>query len=224
MSKLSLFFFCGAFVLVAPGFGQNENAPKSACSQLIRLNLPSTIKQVLVVESQSGIQAQLSTCIWDQGWKLSLFTHPVAAVIGKNGLAIKNTKKEGDLKTPTGFYPLQWAFGTEPLALKMDFRFISVDDKFIDDPNDPLYNSWVDGPTSAHSYELMMHPLYKMGAVINYNMNPVKPGAGSAIFMHIWRSSKEGTAGCIALNETHLLQILHWLDKKQKPYIYIKQS
>ena len=51
------------------------------------------------------------------------------------------------------------------------------------------------------------------------------PGAGSAIFMHIWRSDHEGTAGCIAMSEKHLLQVLHWLDKKQNPYIYIhKQS
>ena len=70
----------------------------------------------------------------------------------------------------------------------------------------------------------MAIPLYKMGAVINYNMNPIVTGAGSDIFIHLWRSANQGTAGCVALSEHHLLQQLHWLNKKNNPYIYITSS
>ena len=132
-----------------------------------------------------------------------------------------SSKKEGDLKTPTGLYRIEWTFGTEPLALKMDFKYITAEDKFIDDPKHKDYNTWVNGTTDALSFETMTHPLYKMGAIINYNMQPIIPGAGSAIFLHIWRSEQEGTAGCVALSEKHLLQVLRWLDKTQHPFIFI---
>lgn len=193
----------------------------SPCAHLDSLKLPSTIKQVLLVEAKGGLKAELSACTWNKGWQASLFSKPVAAVIGKQGLATLGNKKEGDLKTPAGLYSIEWAFGSQPLALKMDFKFITPDDKFIDDPKHPQYNSWQQGETSAKSYEQMEHPLYKMGAIISYNMHPIIPGAGSAIFLHIWRSAQEGTAGCVALSEKNLLQVLTWLDKTQHPYIFI---
>jgi L,D-peptidoglycan transpeptidase YkuD (ErfK/YbiS/YcfS/YnhG family) len=130
-------------------------------------------------------------------------------------------KKEGDMKTPAGLYPLGEAFGTEPLALKMDYRYITTDDKFVDDVTNKNYNTWVKGKTDAKSFESMLIKEYKMGIVINYNMNPVVPGAGSAIFMHLWRSIDVPTLGCIAMDEQHLLKLLHWLDKQQHPYILI---
>lgn len=225
MNKLVLFFVVFGLVLVSLFiFWKKEDSPQIlSCQKLNALSKLADTQQVLLVKSLGGIKATIAACSWNKkkGWHADVFKQPVAAVIGKKGLAALGKKKEGDLKTPSGLYPIQWTFGVQPLALKMNFRLITSDDKFIDDPSDPLYNTWVEGATKAHSYERMMHPLYKVGAVVNYNMNPTLPGAGSAIFLHIWRSEKEGTAGCIALSEQYLLHILHWLDKKQKPYIYI---
>ena len=95
------------------------------------------------------------------------------------------------------------------------------DDKFIDDVTSTRYNTWVNGKTDAKSYESMLIPQYKMGVVINYNMNPTIVGSGSAIFMHLWRSPVSPTAGCVAMDERHLLSVMHWLDKSQHPFIYI---
>jgi len=143
------------------------------------------------------------------------------AVIGKKGLASIGKKKEGDLKTPAGLYPIGVAFGTRPLALKMDYKYITAEDKFIDDVTSKQYNTWVSGSTNAKSYESMFIEPYAFGAVINYNRNPTIAAAGSAIFIHLWRSPSSPTAGCIALEKKHLLRLLHWLDKKQHPYILI---
>ncbi|WP_269570254.1 hypothetical protein [Legionella tunisiensis] len=41
------------------------------------------------------------------------------------------------------------------------------------------------------------------------------------MFMHLWTSSDTGTHGCVAMDKQHLSTLLHWLDKKQYPYIYI---
>jgi len=69
------------------------------------------------------------------------------------------------------------------------------------------YNQWVHGAVVARSFERMKRPdnLYQYGTVIGYNMHPVMPGAGSAIFMHVWRKSI-APSGCVALNPKKLTQ------------------
>lgn len=200
----------------------SQGEKSNACHHLSSVNLPITTKQIIFVQPIHGVKAQITVCEWNNVWHATtLFPHSIAAVIGKKGVATIGSKREGDLRTPAGLYPIQWTFGTIPLALKMDYRYISEEDKFIDDPAHKDYNTWVNGTTNAQSYEPMRIPLYKMGAVVDYNMNPIVPGAGSAIFLHLWRSASQGTAGCIAMSERHLLPLLQWLDKKHHPYIYI---
>ncbi|WP_454782355.1 L,D-transpeptidase family protein [Legionella sp. WA2022007384] len=183
-------------------------------------DVPDDTSQVIVVNLVKGFEAKVTACKRQrQSWKLALNSFP--AVVGQEGVAPVGKKKEGDRKTPAGLYPLGDAFGTEPLGLKMDFKYITSDDKFIDDASHSGYNTWVRGKTDAKSYESMLIDVYKMGAVVNYNMNPVIPGDGSAIFIHLWRSIHVGTYGCIAMDEPHLSKLLHWLDKTQRPYIYI---
>ncbi|MBL7481511.1 L,D-transpeptidase family protein [Legionella sp. 27fs60] len=177
--------------------------------------------QIIVVKSLGGIKAKMTLCQRHGALWKSKVTSSYPAVIGKNGMALLGTKKEGDLKTPAGLYPIGEAFGTQPLALKMDYKYITADDKFIDDVNHKRYNTWVSGATDANSYESMFIEPYTYGAVINYNMSPIKKGAGSAIFMHLWRSPNSPTAGCIAVEKKHMLTILHWLDKAQHPYILV---
>jgi D-alanyl-D-alanine dipeptidase len=54
--------------------------------------------------------------------------------------------------------------------------------------------------------------LYKWGVVVRYNEN-AEPGAGSCIFLHVWRGPDNPTAGCTAMAEDDLLSALGWLDK-----------
>lgn len=211
----------------------SENSVSNAANKVLRtcqtLSTYQLIKkirlyssQIIVVKSLGGIKANMTLC-QRQGviWK-PMFISSFKAVIGKNGVASVGEKKEGDLKTPAGLYPIGEAFGTRSLALKMDYKYITADDKFIDDVNHKHYNSWVSGSTDAKSYESMLIESYTYGAVINYNMNPTIAGAGSAIFIHLWRSPNSPTAGCIALDKKHLLMLLHWLDKNQHPYILVR--
>ena len=136
----------------------------------------------------------------------------------------RKQKKEGDKKTPLGLYPIGEAFGFAPLALKMDYRYITSQDKFIDDNKSPQYNTWVVGKTKAKSYESMLIDPYEMGAVHNYNKDPAIPGKGSAIFLYLSRTKNTPTAGCVATDKQHMLAILKWLNKANNPYIYINSS
>ncbi|HEX4641347.1 MAG TPA: L,D-transpeptidase family protein, partial [Chthoniobacterales bacterium] len=48
---------------------------------------------------------------------------------------------------------------------------------------------------------------------------PAKPGAGSCIFLHIWKNSRAATAGCTAMPEQDLVNLLGWLDPKDRPVL-----
>ena len=61
--------------------------------------------------------------------------------------------------------------------------------------------------------------LYERGLIIKHNMNPVAAGFGSAIFMHIWRSSSQPTAGCTAMSKTQLEKVLSWLKPGLNPIL-----
>ena len=220
---VSLVFF--AILMSTNSVSMPANKTKDACQVLNTSEQLKKIQpypsQVIIVKSLGGIKANMTLC-QRQGviWK-PMFTPAFSAVVGKNGIAGIGKKKEGDLKTPAGLHPIGEAFGTQPLALKMDYKYITADDKFIDDINDERYNAWVSGSTNAKSYESMLIEPYIYGAVINYNMHPTIAGKGSAIFIHLWRSPNSPTAGCIALEKRHLLMMLHWLDKAQHPYILV---
>ncbi|MBL8012591.1 MAG: L,D-transpeptidase family protein, partial [Candidatus Omnitrophica bacterium] len=150
---------------------------------------------------------------------------PMPAVVGRKGMAPLGKKREGDGRTPSGIFDLKTAFGYAPeLDTKLNYRQATSADLWIDDPKSPEYNQWVKAPTPAASYELMKRAddLYKMGAVIEYNTNPVVSGYGSAIFLHVWKGPDHPTAGCVALDEDDVSDLLKWLDVQKSPVIVIE--
>ena len=208
-------------------YATNGFAAANLCQILLNSTnaqkIPTSTSQVLVVHATTGFNADIMACQRSGKTWHPLFASSIKGVIGTNGLAAIGEKKEGDRKTPAGIYPIGDLFGSKPLAVQMDFRFITPDDKFVDDVGSPFYNTWINGPTEAKSYELMRTESYRMGAVVNYNMNPIVPGAGSAIFIHLKGTTPNySTAGCIAMDEKSLSSILHWFDKKQRPYVFIE--
>lgn len=210
---------------VTPAYATPANQSSLINHIHIPKNLPNSTTQLIVVTQHNpGIAAQITLLQKNSNqWQQSAAIPPISAVVGSEGITSAAQKIEGDNKTPAGLYKLGPAYGTKPLALKMDYRYITNQDKFIDDPKSKDYNTWVVGNTSATSYEAMNlgHGAYDLGLVINYNMNPVIPGKGSAIFMHIWESSTIGTHGCVAMAKPNMLKLLKWLDKNSNPYILI---
>lgn len=181
------------------------------------------IGQLLVVTAGNDLpQAKVALYSLKTTGQWSAEIKDVPAVIGKNGAT--TNKIEGDNKTPLGLYKISFVFGLSPdNIVNMPFRQITANDKYIDDPEHPDYNSWIVGETSAKSYETMLREdgLYDLGAVIDYNTNPVINGKGSAIFIHIWRGSNIGTEGCIAMDLVDLKLIIEKLDQSKNPYVLI---
>lgn len=146
------------------------------------------------------------------------------ATIGKKGLILSDDKREGDGKTPVGIFKLGRAFGYSPrIETGLQYEPVSDVDIWIDDPESPDYNLRVKKPTQAKSFEELLRAdqLYEFAAVIEYNTKPVKKGAGSAIFLHVWGGKDRPTAGCVAVEREKLISILKWLDARKLPQVII---
>ncbi len=144
--------------------------------------------------------------------------------IGKKGFADLGKKIEGDLKTPSGIYPLKTAFGYLPsIKTEMNYQQMTKSDYWVDDVNSPDYNKLVRGTPNAKSFEKMLRDdeQYKFGIIVEYNTAPIIKGKGSAIFIHVWKNSEHPTAGCISMPEEKILKLLGWLNLKKEPLIVL---
>lgn len=180
-----------------------------------------------MVEAAGGsITAQVF--IWErEEARWHLVSGPIPAVIGRKGLAPKGEKREGDGRTPLGVFALRRAFGYDQnVQTGLDYRAVTEKDFWVDDPASLQYNQWVAGDVPRESHEVLRRSdgLYKYAIVIEYNTDPVIPGMGSAIFMHVWRGAGEPTAGCVAMAESDILILLQWLDARRNPVILLQES
>jgi len=135
--------------------------------------------------------------------------------IGKNG--ITNNKIEGDKSTPSGIYSIKKIYyRRDRLSLpKLDFQMIPISQNFgwCDDIRSSYYNKFIKFPFS-HSAENLYRKdeIYNIVCVINYNTDPIIKNKGSAIFLHIANTNYSGTAGCLALNQDDLIELLKNID------------
>jgi L,D-peptidoglycan transpeptidase YkuD (ErfK/YbiS/YcfS/YnhG family) len=124
------------------------------------------------------------------------------AAIGPGGIAIKGG--EGDGITPLGRFPVREIFYRADRIPKpvtaLPLRAMEKDDGWCDAPYDPAYNRLVKLPYPASAERLWRQDhLYDLVAVLGYNDDPVVPGKGSAIFLHVARPDFSATHGCVAL-------------------------
>jgi D-alanyl-D-alanine dipeptidase len=172
---------------------------------------------------------------------------PFTVVVGKSGLgwgsgavsldatfrdanarvASGPVKKEGDGKAPAGVFALSRAFGYAPQELpgsKMPYEPLTTAVECVDDSNSKFYNRVLDRGTVAPDWTSSEHmlrsdELYRWGVVVDHNSNPARPGAGSCIFLHIWRGPGQGTVGCTAMPQEQLESVLGWLDPARRPLL-----
>ncbi|HWR13662.1 MAG TPA: L,D-transpeptidase family protein [Terriglobales bacterium] len=160
----------------------------------------------------------------------------VPIVVGKSGLgwdalielpaSISDPiKKEGDGRSPAGIFPIVEAFGFDPTTpeTKLPYRQLTESIECVDDPNSRSYNQIVDVKQMSHtdwdsSEKMRTIDVYKLGATVDYNHLKVA-GAGSCIFLHIWKGSDRGTAGCTAMEERNLQEVVRWLDASKSPVL-----
>jgi len=161
------------------------------------------------------------------------------AVVGSKGMAwgtgfheraeTDPVKKEGDRKAPAGMFGLIKAMGyssTAPVGAL--FPYNQIEDKLhcVDDKDSRYYNRIVkESDLTAPAADLWKSSeilkrrddLYKWLIVVDHNVKDPKPGAGSCIFVHIWRTAEKGTAGCTAMAENDVVELITWLKSEAVP-------
>lgn len=150
---------------------------------------------------------------------------PWHARLGATGLSAR--KREGDGATPTGTYRIgPTMYGIEPdPGVRFRYHRLVCGDWWDEDPSSSAYNTFRHvpcgtAPTFGGGSEALwrISPQYRYFAVIEYNADPIVPGRGSAIFLHV---AVGPTAGCVSLPEPELLHVLRWLQPAAKPLIRI---
>jgi L,D-peptidoglycan transpeptidase YkuD (ErfK/YbiS/YcfS/YnhG family) len=132
--------------------------------------------------------------------------------VGRGGLAVN--KREGDGTSPVGCWPIRQVFYRADRlegAPSKAFTCTPIDrqDGWCDAPDHPDYNRPVRLPFGASHEEMWRDDhLYDVVVVLGHNDDPVVPGAGSAVFLHVARPEYSPTAGCAALSEKDLLEFL----------------
>jgi L,D-peptidoglycan transpeptidase YkuD (ErfK/YbiS/YcfS/YnhG family) len=130
--------------------------------------------------------------------------------VGRNG--VTRNKAEGDGATPAGAFPLRRLLyrpdRVARVATGLPMRALRPEDAWCDDPGAPEYNTLVRAPFGRRTETLWRDDtLYDVIIVIGYNDDPVIPGRGSAIFLHVAREGLTGTEGCVAVALATLLQV-----------------
>ncbi len=163
----------------------------------------------------------------------------IAVNVGRRGMAWGRglmtgdepgpVKKEGDQKSPAGAFALGAAFGyreTLPEGAK-PYPYVHVRRGIscIEDKNSKYYNQVIDPSSVGHAdwtaKDEMLRPdgLFRWGVIIEHNAKDRVRGAGSCVFLHIWRGLGKGTAGCTAMPRDTIEETLRWLDPSEHPVI-----
>jgi len=146
------------------------------------------------------------------GYRASYGNKTWRCAVGRSGLA--PNKREGDGTSPVGCWPIRRVFYR---ADRLDgapseaFTCMPIErqDGWCDAPDHPDYNRPVRLPFAASHEEMWRDDhLYDVVVVLGHNDDPVVPGAGSAVFLHVARPEYSPTAGCAALSEDDLLEFL----------------
>lgn len=131
---------------------------------------------------------------------------------------IVSRKREGDGGSPRGRFRLRGgAYRPDHLPVRprtaLPLRPIHRDDGWCDDRKDRRYNRPLRLPAPGVSAEAMWRGdnLYDVVLDIDYNRAPIRPGRGSAIFMHVARDGYRPTEGCVALARADLVRLLRRL-------------
>jgi len=136
-------------------------------------------------------------------------------------------KKEGDGKTPAGSFALERAFGSAPSLpdKSRGFPYLQADAQTycVEDTRSTLYNRIIDAreveQKTWERWSPLLRPdgLFRWGVVVRQNEMPPVIGAGSCVFLHVWRGPGQGTSGCTAMAAGDIEETLVWLDEAASP-------
>jgi len=131
--------------------------------------------------------------------------------LGKGG--IKQKEREGDFITPKGKFKLIKIYYRADRIKKISSALKKIKIKknigWCDDVSSNYYNKQIKiNKKFSHEKLYRKDNIYDIVVVLNYNLNPIIKGKGSAIFLHVAKKNYKKTQGCIALKKNELLNLV----------------
>jgi L,D-peptidoglycan transpeptidase YkuD (ErfK/YbiS/YcfS/YnhG family) len=144
---------------------------------------------------------------------LDLGGRKVRCALGRSGVKPAAEKREGDGASPAGVWPIRRVLYRPdrgpPPATAFELQPISRDEGWCDAPKDPAYNQPVHLPYPASAEHMWMESgVYDIVVVLGHNDDPVVPGMGSCIFLHLSQPDYSPTQGCVAVPRADLEELL----------------
>lgn len=139
----------------------------------------------------------------------------VPVVVGRSGLEWPADKREGDGAAPAGRFALGDATGYDAgVATRLRYRVATPALRCVDDATSPAYNTLAQAPDGGapwSSDEKMRRDdqLYRLTIFVRHNAART-PGAGSCIFLHVWRGPTSPTVGCTAMPLDAMRALVAW--------------
>ena len=136
--------------------------------------------------------------------------------LGKGG--IKQKEREGDFITPKGKFKLIKIYYRSDRIKKISSTLKKIKIKknmgWCDDVSSNYYNKQIKiNKKISHESLHRKDNVYDIIVVLNYNLNPIIKGKGSAIFLHVAKKNYNKTQGCIALKKNELLHLVSKIKK-----------
>jgi L,D-peptidoglycan transpeptidase YkuD (ErfK/YbiS/YcfS/YnhG family) len=127
--------------------------------------------------------------------------------------------------TPLGRFTLTEAFGAPSNAgdrlTRLPYLRIRYGAAWGGNPRDErTYNRYYNCHCGTDSLFRLRHSYFRYGLVIDYNRDPVRPGAGSGFFVHV--TDGRPTDGCVGLRAGDVRTLLGWLTPATHPRIEIR--
>lgn len=215
----------GAPVSSAP-VTQRTPTPLDGAQQLVLVVTPAW-------DSTSGMLRRFARESDADAWRR--VGNAVPIVVGRTGVAWDDSqmraapgepvKREGDGRSPAGAFALDTAFGFDIRQIaswvRLPYIQLRPSTECVDDSRSAHYNTIVNRDSVARvdwtSAERMREiEQYALGVHVAYNAPP-RPSRGSCIFLHIWAGPGSVTAGCTAMDERALRELMGWIDPQRRP-------
>lgn len=177
-----------------------------------RIAAAKTAHQVIVVSGHDTTDAHVVFAEYSsKGWEAIVDTE---GHVGMNG--IDKDIDEWSVKTPEGVFGLGFAFGIkENPGTAMEYRLVDENDYWVDDPDSPHYNQWVDTTETEVDWNSAEHLIdytvpYAYCIFIQYNWPVEGYARSSAIFLHC--IGNVYTGGCVSIPEEDMVTVLKHID------------
>lgn len=217
-------------VLFACAWGGCRRQPAAVSSPI---GADKTQLVTVVTDGWNRFQAELRRYERAPGGSWKPVGAPIDAVIGREGYAWGRglhgretpagragpIKREGDGRSPAGVFGIGSAYGYDATQADLALPYVQATPELrcVDDPKSRHYNRIVSTTNTTvdwNSAEYMRRQdeLYAIAIVVEHNTGLPEPGAGSCIFIHVWRGPDSGMTGCTAMPLGELETLATWLE------------